>query len=114
MNNQLPKGVPLRQNELSARYGVSRIPIRDALLSLKNEGWLVPNGKAGVMVPKLNWQEAEDLSFMRAELECQLLSLAFDRITKNDILSARLSLVELNENNLTLIRRGELQLAFSR
>lgn len=112
LNNQLPKGVPLRQKELSARYGVSRIPIRDALLSLKNEGWLVPNGKAGVMVPKLNWQEAEDLSFMRAELECQLLSLAFDRITKNDILSARLSLVELNENNLTLIRRGELNWRF--
>ena len=45
------------------------------------------------MVPNLNWQEAEDLSFMRAELECQLLTLATsDHITeKNDILSARLS-----------------------
>lgn len=112
LNNQLPKGVPLRQKVLSTRYGVSRIPVRDALLSLKNEGWLVPNGKAGVMVPNLNWQEAEDLSFMRAELECQLLSLAFDHITENDILSARLSLVELNGNNLTLIRRGELNWRF--
>ena len=61
LKNQLPRGVPLRQAILSARYGVSRIPIRDALLSLKSEGWLVPNGKAGVMIPDLNWTDRKSV-----------------------------------------------------
>ncbi|WP_417529389.1 GntR family transcriptional regulator [Marinomonas shanghaiensis] len=112
LNSRLPKGQPLRQKDLSVRYSVSRIPVRDALLSLKAEGWLVPNGKAGVMIPDLNWQEAEDLSFMRAELECQLLKLAFDHITQRDIAAARDFLEALNEKNLTLIHRGELNWCF--
>jgi DNA-binding GntR family transcriptional regulator len=112
LNNRLPRGVPLRQNDLSARYGVSRIPIRDALLSLKGEGWLVPNGKAGVMIPDLNWKEAEDLSLMRTELECLLFDLAFDNIREEDIAEARRFLIELNKDNLTLIRRGELNWRF--
>ena len=112
LKNQLPRGVPLRQAILSARYGVSRIPIRDALLSLKSEGWLVPNGKAGVMVPDLNWTEAEDLSLMRAELECLLFDMAFDHIQEMNIKEARGFLAELNQENLTLGYRGELNWQF--
>jgi DNA-binding GntR family transcriptional regulator len=112
LKNQLPRGVPLRQAILSTRYGVSRIPIRDALLSLKSEGWLVPNGKAGVMIPDLNWTEAEDLYLMRAELECLLFSMAFDYISEEDLIKARNFLTELNKENLTLVYKGELNWLF--
>ncbi|MBU1294852.1 MAG: GntR family transcriptional regulator [Gammaproteobacteria bacterium] len=112
LKNQLPRGVPLRQAILSTRYGVSRIPIRDALLSLKSEGWLVPNGKAGVMIPDLNWTEAEDLYLMRAELECLLFSMAFDYISEEDLIKARHFLTELNKENLTLVYKGELNWLF--
>ena len=89
LKNQLPRGVPLRQAYLSTKYGVSRIPIRDALLSLKSEGWLVTNGKAGVMIPDLSWKEAEDLCLMRAELECLLFSMAFEHISEDNLVEAR-------------------------
>jgi DNA-binding GntR family transcriptional regulator len=112
LKNQLPRGVPLRQAILSTRYGVSRIPIRDALLSLKSEGWLVPNGKAGVMIPDLNWTEAEDLYLMRAELECLVFSMAFDYISEEDLIKARHFLTELNKENLTLVYKGELNWLF--
>ncbi|WP_100637491.1 GntR family transcriptional regulator [Marinomonas sp. ef1] len=112
LKNQLPRGVPLRQAILSTRYGVSRIPIRDALLSLKSEGWLVPNGKAGVMIPDLNWTEAEDLYLMRAELECLLFSMAFDYISEEDLIKARHFLTKLNKENLTLVYKGELNWLF--
>ncbi|MGB7392251.1 GntR family transcriptional regulator, partial [Marinomonas sp.] len=85
LNNRLPVGRPLRQVELSDRYGVSRIPVRDALLQLKAEGWLVPHGKAGHIIPDLNWQEAEDLYLMRADLEPRLFSYAFEGIQADDI-----------------------------
>ena len=112
LNNQLPRGIPLRQVELSNRYNVSRIPIRDALLSLKGEGWLVPHGKAGVMVPVLNWKEAEDLSLMRAELECLLFDMAFDKITSVNLENAKAFLSELDKEYLTLVKKGELNWGF--
>lgn len=112
VNGELPRGVPLRQAELSARYGVSRIPIRDALLSLKAEGWLAPHGKAGVMIPALNWKEAEDLCLMRAELECLLFEMAFDNIQEENVKEARGFLIDLDHENLTLVGRGELNWQF--
>ncbi|RBP84536.1 GntR family transcriptional regulator [Marinomonas rhizomae] len=112
LRNRLPRGVPLRQASLSTRYGVSRIPIRDALQALKSEGWLVLHGKAGVMIPDLNWKEAEDLYLMRAELECLLFGMAFDRIDKDDLVEARYFLEKLNQENLTLIYKGELNWLF--
>lgn len=112
LNNLLPKGVPLRQVELSIRYNVSRIPIRDALLSLKGEGWLVSHGKAGVMIPALNWKEAEDISLMRAELECLLFDMAFDKITNENLIKAKAFLLELDKEDLTLVNKGELNWCF--
>lgn len=112
LKNQLPRGVPLRQANLSTRYGVSRIPIRDALQVLKSEGWLVLHGKAGVMIPDLNWKEAEDLYLMRAELECLLFERAFDHIGKGDLVEARHFLEELNKESLTLVYKGELNWLF--
>ncbi|ETI60123.1 GntR family transcriptional regulator [Marinomonas profundimaris] len=112
LSSELPRGVPLRQTALSVRYGVSRIPIRDALSSLKSEGWLVSHGKVGVMIPSLNWKEAEDLSLMRAELECLLFEMAFDDIGEDNIKAARKYLFELGKESLTLVCRGELNWHF--
>ena len=112
LNNQLQRGVPIRQAALSDRYGVSRIPIRDALQSLKSDGWLVMHGKAGVMIPDLNWQEAEDLYLMRAELECLLFDMAFDHIGNTEINEAKKALEELDKENLTLVVKGELNWLF--
>lgn len=108
LNGQLERGLPLRQQELSERYGVSRIPIRDAIAILKNQGWLVGHGKAGVMVPELNWCEAEDLYQMRALLECQLLEYAIPNITYEVIGKARDINLKLNSTSLSLLERGQL------
>lgn len=112
LNNVLPKGVPLRQVELSKRYGVSRIPIRDSLLALKADGWLVPHGKAGLMIPHLNWQEAEELYLMRSQLEALLLSFSFDFITQEDVRKAQSILAVLEGDELTLIEKGQLNWLF--
>ncbi|PYF84930.1 GntR family transcriptional regulator [Marinomonas alcarazii] len=112
LKNKLPRGTPLRQAVLSDLYGVSRIPIRDALLSLKAEGWLVPHGKAGVMIPDLRWQEAEDLYLMRAELECILFEMAFAQIHDKDVAKARSYLSALDHENISLVSRGELNWQF--
>lgn len=112
LNNVLPKGTPLRQVDLSDLYGVSRIPIRDALLSLKAEGWLVPHGKAGLMIPDLSWQEAEELYLLRAHLETLLLSFSFEHITQDDLNKANVILTNLDVGNISLLEKGHLNWQF--
>lgn len=84
-DNKLPVGEPLKQVELSNKYNVSRIPIRDVLGKLKNEGWLADYGKRGVMVAPLNAPEAEDLYMMRMYLEPLLLGHAIPKLTNMQI-----------------------------
>ncbi|GAB2892806.1 GntR family transcriptional regulator [Microbulbifer echini] len=74
-------GQPLKQVELANFYRVSRIPVRDVLQKLKNEGWLIRHGKRGVAVPQFDPLEVEDLYLMRARLEPLLQSLALEKLS---------------------------------
>lgn len=69
-------GRALKQSELAELYGVSRIPVRDALQRLKSEGWLAGHGARGVAVPAFDPVEVEDLYLMRMRLEPLLQNLA--------------------------------------
>ena len=110
--HKLPVGMALKQEELAAQYGVSRIPIRDVLQKLKNEGWLVQSGKCGVMIASLSAQEAEDLSLMRQYLEPLLLAYALPNLTNNMLGQAEDLLVALDNKQLSVSECGELNWQF--
>jgi DNA-binding GntR family transcriptional regulator len=83
LRGELPPGTPLIQENLSARYGVSRIPIREALVRLEADGLAQQEGKRGLVVAPLRADEAEDLWMMRARLEPLALEMAFPFLTKS-------------------------------
>jgi DNA-binding GntR family transcriptional regulator len=106
-------GEALKQVELSKRYGVSRIPIRDALQKLKNEGWLTVCGKRGVMVPPLSAEEAEDLYMMRMYLEPLLLGHSLPRINNQNLGQAEDILEQIDDGtSLSIEQHGELNWQF--
>jgi DNA-binding GntR family transcriptional regulator len=75
LDGQYPPGTHLQQDELCARFGVSRTPVREALRKLQatNLVDLVPNRGATVRIPRR--KELVEIYAMRAELEgfaCQL------------------------------------------
>lgn len=75
LDGQFPPGTHLQQDELCARFGVSRTPVREALRKLQatNLVDLVPNRGATVRIPTR--KELVDVYAVRAELEgyaCQL------------------------------------------
>lgn len=91
-------GRVLKQSELAQLYGVSRIPVRDALQRLKSEGWLSEHGKRGVAVPRFDPLEVEDLYLMRMRLEPLLLELAAPRLS-GEILGRAEDILERMESD---------------
>ncbi|WP_226648931.1 GntR family transcriptional regulator [Microbulbifer variabilis] len=98
---RFPAGQALKQAEVAEHYEVSRIPVRDALQRLKNEGWLAPHGKRGVAVPQFDPLEVEDLYLMRMRLEPLLQSLAQKKLTSETIGRAR-DILDSMEGNPSL------------
>ncbi|GAA2399092.1 GntR family transcriptional regulator [Streptomyces glaucosporus] len=64
-----PPGARLTEELLGRRYGVSRIPVREALRTLESEGFVTTRRHAGACVAEPTEQEAADLLDVRALLE---------------------------------------------
>jgi DNA-binding GntR family transcriptional regulator len=69
-------GEHLGQTELAARFGMSKVPIREALKLLAAEGLLRHDRNRGYFVAHLRQDEAMQLYKLRRWLESELLSTA--------------------------------------
>ncbi|MFF4607501.1 GntR family transcriptional regulator [Streptomyces sp. NPDC001339] len=69
VSGALAPGSRLIEEILAARYGVSRVPVREALRTLQSEGFVTTRHHAGACVAALSEQEAADLLDIRALLE---------------------------------------------
>ncbi|WP_026091724.1 GntR family transcriptional regulator [Blastomonas sp. AAP53] len=67
---------PIRQDALAAELGVSKIPLREALARLEQEGLLVSQANRGFTVRPLNAAEAEEVYALRLKLEPETTALA--------------------------------------
>ncbi|MFI5012975.1 MAG: GntR family transcriptional regulator [Hyphomicrobiales bacterium] len=72
----LKAGTPLRQDELAARFGFSRMPIRDALRQLDAEGIVSIHPTRGAFVAKMDVVEISEIYAVRELLEVEALRLA--------------------------------------
>jgi len=70
---ELHPGEPIRQQDMAAELGVSRVPVREALGMLAAEGILDHDRHRGYSVAKLTTSELEQIYFMRRPLETALL-----------------------------------------
>ena len=78
-------GDQIRQEAVAEELGVSRIPIREALLQLEAEGLVVIYTHKGAVVASLSAEDAVDLFEARLVLETLLLKKAVAAATPNDI-----------------------------
>lgn len=69
-----PAGVQLRQDALAEAYGVSRIPVREALFQLEAEGLVRIAPHKGAIVSELSLDEINDVFDLRRILEPRLLA----------------------------------------
>jgi DNA-binding GntR family transcriptional regulator len=77
-----PEGQQLRQDALAIEFGISRIPVREALRQLEAEGLVSFYPHRGAVVSSLSLQEIEELFDVRAVLEPDLLRRAMPNLTE--------------------------------
>lgn len=73
---RLPPGSVLAEVELSARLGVSRTPVREALARLTAEGLAEPQSGRGTVVSGISLDQVDELFELRSALECRAAELA--------------------------------------
>lgn len=97
-------GQRLTEEALAESYGVSRVPVREALRTLEAEGFASSRPYAGVFVAELTEDEAADLLEIRARLEPLCASRAAVRRTPEQL--GRLK--ELTALGQDAVRSGRL------
>jgi DNA-binding GntR family transcriptional regulator len=82
---RLPGGTPLRQEDIAARLGLSRIPIRDALRLLAARGLVTFESSRRAVVTLLQESDLSELFEMRAVLEGLAVRHAVAQLTRQDL-----------------------------
>lgn len=81
LTSELEPGAALSESDLGARLGVSRTPVREALISLTGEGLIEIYPQLGTFVSKIRGSEVSQLQFIRQTLECASIQLTAERIS---------------------------------
>lgn len=72
---EIVPGAALVEKELTARFGTSRTPVREALIRLKEEGFVEIFPQAGTFVARIPAEAIPEAVFIRQALECATVEL---------------------------------------
>lgn len=89
LDGRLPPGTAVRQQELATLFGVSRMPVREALRQLEAQSLLKVEMHKGAVVAPLIGEDAVDTYALRVLLETEALRQSIPLLDASDIASAR-------------------------
>ncbi|MEO9244661.1 GntR family transcriptional regulator [Pseudomonas inefficax] len=111
LDGRLPPGTAIRQQELATLFGVSRMPVREALRQLEAQSLLKVEMHKGAVVAPLIGEDAVDTYALRVLLETEALRQSIPLLDANDIASARGYIQQL-ENETRHAEIGRLNRLF--
>jgi DNA-binding GntR family transcriptional regulator len=85
LDGRLEPGKRLKEEELARELGISRTPVREALLMLQAEGLIVTVPNRGAVVRAHDAEDLQDLYQLRALLEGYAARLAASRISDDTV-----------------------------
>ena len=98
---ELEPGRRLSENELAEALGVSRTPVREALVRLRDERLVAIVPQLGTFVTLISTDAIADAAFVREALECSAIRLATERASERELeeLQANLAAQERAEQS---------------
>jgi DNA-binding GntR family transcriptional regulator len=97
INNEFPLDEFLVEGRLAEMFGVSRAPVREALVELCNEKILRNIPRAGYQIVQLSQKELRDAFQLRLILETEAMKLACDRLNDESVARLQALKKELRE-----------------
>jgi DNA-binding GntR family transcriptional regulator len=82
---ELAPGCQVSENELATWLGVSRTPVREALVRLTDDRLVEIVPQLGTFVTRISQAAVSDAQFIREALECSAARLAADKVDRNDV-----------------------------
>ncbi|MCD0504471.1 GntR family transcriptional regulator [Bordetella petrii] len=79
VTGKLRAGERLMIDELAERFGVSKIPVREALKALEGRGWVESAPRRGTYVRRLSMDELHELFELRLIVEPEITAMAAHR-----------------------------------
>lgn len=90
VSGALPPGTHLDEVQLSQRFGLSRTPLREALVQLRASGLVEGRARTGTFVTRLGIKSILECLAMTAEIEAIAADWAARRMTSDEIASLKL------------------------
>ncbi|ESQ84045.1 GntR family transcriptional regulator [Asticcacaulis sp. AC466] len=113
ISGKIPADVAIRQDALAAELGVSKIPLREALARLEQDGLLLSQANRGFFVRPLNATEVEEVYALRLKIEPDAVAEAAKVATDADKRKAKAALDALDTAaNTDKTQVGRLNRAF--
>lgn len=95
----LKPGERIHADALAAQYGMSRIPVREALRSLNEAGWVEIKPRHGVHVRERTLRELDELFEFRALIEARVARWAAERRSESDLIALQASVRASKKSN---------------
>nr|WP_254600359.1 GntR family transcriptional regulator [Burkholderia latens] len=111
VNGELQAGERLVERDLAERFGISRIPMREAIQRLEREGLLEIFRNRGAVVRMLSASDVNEIYDMRALLEGDAIYRSVKRLDDETLARAELVHRLLGESSVPR-RQGELNREF--
>ena len=111
LRGEFKSGQPLPQDEIAARFGVSKIPAREALLQLKAEGLVRFYPNRGAVVAELSADEVNEIYAIRIALEALALRRALPKLTRADFVRLE-GLIAIMDDERNPLKWSELNWEF--
>jgi DNA-binding GntR family transcriptional regulator len=113
LSGTLPPGIELRQETLARQFGVSRVPMREALSRLRAEGMIILRPQRGFAVTSLDEAEIIEIFELRMVLEQHALEIAARLHSDADVRAAERFLHAMEKLDLRDLSQVPIWLDFN-
>jgi len=97
ISGRYPPGTRLNESQIAREFEISRIPVREALVRLRENGLVMKHDRRGMFVTELTLEERQKINSVRIILESEALRLCHSNMTKR-LKNKLVALVEKMEN----------------
>jgi DNA-binding GntR family transcriptional regulator len=114
LSGKYKPGDRLNESQIARELAISRIPVREALSQLQEQGLVQNRERRGMFVTNIGEQEVLQISSLRIILETEALRLAQARMTPQILAQLEGLMAQMDDWNGTLLEAAALDLEFHR